>query len=187
MGRREGIYHLWICKLSQAHCCAAQYLIKDNSEYCVLLLRLIGVQLMQLPESLSVADPGWSRIRNFHPRSRIKVQKDSRIRIHIKEFKYFNPKNKIDSKLSEIWSKMFIPDLDLNFFPILDPGPRGQKGTGSWIRNTGMSMSQISAFPKYLRQFRTKSSKNSFKKLFPFSWFCLSAYLSSLSLLRLCL
>jgi hypothetical protein len=26
---------------------------------------------------------------------------------------------------------MFIPDPDLDFFPIPDPGSRGQKGTGS--------------------------------------------------------
>jgi hypothetical protein len=41
---------------------------------------------------------------------------------------------KIDSKLSEIWSGMFIPDPDLDFLPIPDPGSRGQKGTGSRIR-----------------------------------------------------
>ncbi len=34
---------------------------------------------------------------------------------------------------------MFIQDTDLDFLPILDPGSRGQKGTGSGvpIRNTG--------------------------------------------------
>jgi hypothetical protein len=36
---------------------------------------------------------------------------------------------------------MFIPDPDLDFLPIPDPGSRGQKGTGFWIldpdRNTG--------------------------------------------------
>jgi magnesium-transporting ATPase (P-type) len=34
---------------------------------------------------------------------------------------------------------MFIPDPDLDFLSIPDPGSRGQKGTGSWIRirNTG--------------------------------------------------
>ncbi len=46
----------------------------------------------------------------------------SRIRIfpwiRIKEFKYFNP------------------DPDPDFLPIPDPGSRGQKGTGSRIRNT---------------------------------------------------
>jgi hypothetical protein len=29
---------------------------------------------------------------------------------------------------------MFIPDPDLNFLPIPDPGSRGQTGTGSWTR-----------------------------------------------------
>jgi hypothetical protein len=43
----------------------------------------------------------------------IQGQKDSksRIRIHIKEFRCFQPK-KIVSKLSEIWSTIFIPDPD---------------------------------------------------------------------------
>ncbi len=57
----------------------------------------------------SAADSGClSRIRIFfYPGSRI----------HIKEIKYFNPK--IVSKLSEIWSWLFIPDPD--FLPITDP------------------------------------------------------------------
>ncbi len=68
----------------------------------------------------SVADPKClSRIRNFfHPGSR----KDSQTQ-------------KIVSKLSEIWSGMFILILDLDFLPIPNPGSRGQKkGTGSRIR-----------------------------------------------------
>ncbi len=36
------------------------------------------------------------------------------------------------TKLSELWSGVFIPDPDLDFVP--DPGSRGQKGTGSLIR-----------------------------------------------------
>ncbi len=68
-----------------------------------------------------------SRIRIFsHSGSQIQGQKDSRIRIRIKEFKYFNPK--IVSKLSEIW---FVPDPELYFLPI--PYPGRKKGTGSWI------------------------------------------------------
>jgi hypothetical protein len=31
---------------------------------------------------------------------------------------------------------LFIPDPDPDFLPIPDPGSRGQKGTGSGIRNT---------------------------------------------------
>jgi hypothetical protein len=86
----------------------------------------------------SVTDPGYfSRIRIFPFRIRIFSS-----RIHIKENKY----SKIVSKLSEIWSGLFIPDPDPDFLPIPDPGPgvkkasvprsRGQKGTGSRIRNT---------------------------------------------------
>jgi hypothetical protein len=63
-----------------------------------------------------VPDPG----SEFFP-SRIQGQTDSRIRIRIKEFKYLT--QKIVFKLSEIWSKMFIPDPD--------PKSRGQKGTES--------------------------------------------------------
>jgi hypothetical protein len=44
---------------------------------------------------------------------------------------------KMVSKLSEIRSGLFIPDPDPDFLPIPDPGYRGQKGTGSRIRNTG--------------------------------------------------
>ncbi len=38
---------------------------------------------------------------------------------------------KIVSKLSEIWSKMFIPDPDLDFLPIPDPGPGVKKAPDS--------------------------------------------------------
>ncbi len=38
------------------------------------------------------------------------------------------------SKLSEIWSGLFIPDPDPDLLPIPDPGSRGQKDTGSGIR-----------------------------------------------------
>jgi hypothetical protein len=38
------------------------------------------------------------------------------------------------SKLSEIWSGVFIPDLDPDFLPIPDPGSRVQKGTVSRIQ-----------------------------------------------------
>jgi hypothetical protein len=75
----------------------------------------------------SVADPNF-----FHPRSRVKkipeprVKKITGIRIRIctKKFTYFN--TKIVSKLLEILSGMFIPDMNLDFLP----GFRGQKGTG---------------------------------------------------------
>jgi hypothetical protein len=44
----------------------------------------------------------------------------SRIRIRIKDLNILTPK--IVFKLSEIWSKMFIPDLD--FLPIPNPDPQ---------------------------------------------------------------
>ncbi len=55
--------------------------------------------------------------RNFS----IQGQKDSgcQIRIRIKNLRIFN--TKIVSKLSEIWSVMFIPEPDLDFLPIPDP------------------------------------------------------------------
>ncbi len=82
--------------------------------------------------TFSVADPEClSRIPEltfFHPGSRI----------CIKEFKYFNPK-KLFISSRKYDSVLFIPDPDLDFLPISDPGSRGQKGTGSRIRicNTG--------------------------------------------------
>jgi len=60
-----------------------------------------------------------------------------RSRIHIKEFMYFNPKT-IFLGLSEIWSGLFIPDLDPDFFT--HPGFRVQKGTGSRIRIRNMGI-----------------------------------------------
>jgi hypothetical protein len=79
----------------------------------------------------------------FHPVSRIQGQKDSgsRIQIRIKEFQYFLPKQlfissqKYDPGCS---SRIRIPDPDLDFTPILDPGSSSQKGTGSRIRNTSL-------------------------------------------------
>ncbi len=59
------------------------------------------------------------RIRDFYTGSQYFP---SRIRIRIKGFKYFN--QKIVSKLSEIWSKMFIPDPVLDFLPIPNPDPQ---------------------------------------------------------------
>jgi hypothetical protein len=53
------------------------------------------------------------------------------IRIHIKELFLTQ---KIVFKLSEVCSGMLIPDPDLDFLPIPNPGSRGQKGTGSRIR-----------------------------------------------------
>jgi hypothetical protein len=74
-----------------------------------------------------------------HPGSRIQGQKNLWSRIRIKEFKYFNPK--IVSKLSKIWSGMIIPDPDLDFIPIPDPGSRGSKRHRIPDLNTGSGSS----------------------------------------------
>jgi hypothetical protein len=79
---------------------------------------------------------------NFFP-SRIQGQRDSRIRIRIriKEFRYFSPKNR--SKVSEIRSRMLIPGPDpgsgirilIFYLPIRIPDPVVKKspdpGSGS--------------------------------------------------------
>ncbi len=71
--------------------------------------------------------------------SRIPGQKDSRIRIRIKELKYFNTKEFLSSRK---WYDPGWYDLDFLPFRIPDPGvkkapdpeSRGQKSTGSRIR-----------------------------------------------------
>jgi hypothetical protein len=71
--------------------------------------------------AVSVADPGflsWILDPNTYFPSRI------RIFIRIQEFQYFNPK-KCFFKLSEIWSGLFIPDPDPEFFT--HPGSRIKK------------------------------------------------------------
>jgi hypothetical protein len=86
------------------------------------------------------------RIRDVYPESRSKFfpsriqgQKDSRIRIRIKE-------------LSIVSNGMFISDPDLDFLPFPDPGSRGQKGTvsrpgsGSATLISSVSFSQIFIF-----------------------------------------
>jgi hypothetical protein len=76
----------------------------------------------------SVADPGClSRIPDptfFHPGSASK-------NLSILTKKWFLSSRKYDPG----WSSL-IPDSDADFLPIPDPGSRGQKGTGSRIRNT---------------------------------------------------
>jgi hypothetical protein len=71
------------------------------------------------------------RIRDVYPGSRIRIfpariqgHKGSGSRIRIKELKYFLTQ-KIVSKLSEILSG--IPDLDLDFLQIQNPGSRVKK------------------------------------------------------------
>jgi hypothetical protein len=48
---------------------------------------------------------------------------------------------KIVTKLSKIW--VWDPGSEIRNKPIPDPGSRGQKGTGSWIRNTALNQRLI--------------------------------------------
>ncbi len=86
--------------------------------------------------SSAIPDPGSKRSGIPDPGS-----KRSRIRIRIKEFKYFESKTFL-LKLSEIWSGMIIPAPD--FFPIPDPGVKKHRILDSErIRNTTLSVSNF--------------------------------------------
>ncbi len=98
--------------------------------------------------SIFVASEKWYvvkyavlRIPDVYSRSRIQIFSipDQEFfypgsRICIKEFSSILTQ-KMVSKLSEIWSGLFIPDPDPDFLPILDAGSKGQKapdpGSGS--------------------------------------------------------
>jgi hypothetical protein len=56
----------------------------------------------------------------------------SRIRIRIKEFKYFNSKN--PNKFPKIRFGMFIPDPGSELFPIPDPGLK-QTGSAALVQS----------------------------------------------------
>ncbi len=77
------------------------------------------------------------RIRDVYPRSRIRIFS---IPVPVSASKNLGIlTQKMVSRLSKLWSGLFIPDPDSDFLPIPDPGSRGQKGTGSRIRNTAVS------------------------------------------------
>ena len=72
------------------------------------------------------------RIRDVYPESeffpsRIQVKKIPGSRSASASKNLCILTQKIVSKLSEIWSKIFIPDTDLYFFSIPDPGSKGQQ------------------------------------------------------------
>jgi hypothetical protein len=68
---------------------------------------------------IGVANPGPDP-NFFHPGSRIRIR----------QFKYFF-NQKIISNLSETWSGGSIPDHDLGFLPIPDPGVKNAPDLGS--------------------------------------------------------
>jgi hypothetical protein len=78
--------------------------------------------------------PG-SRILNFLSRiPDLKKIPDPEAGSSSKNLSTFNPKNcflALGNMIRDV-----IPDPDLDFLSIKDPGSRGQKGTGSRIRNT---------------------------------------------------
>ncbi len=104
----------------------------DQTQFFLLLLCIrqsnihIASEVRQRLSTITIQqccglDPNFS-----HPGSEFlpsRIRDTGRIRI--KEFKYFN--QKMVSKLSEIWSRLFIPYPDPDFLPILDPGFKGQK------------------------------------------------------------
>ncbi len=113
--------------------------IEPSTFRILFIIFLWGV----LRTEMFIPDPWFQFVLSV---SQIQGQKDSgsRILLRIKEFKYLT--QNIFFQLSEIWSWLFIPDPDLDFLPIQDPGSRDQKGTGSpiRIRNTGFSESLTS-------------------------------------------
>jgi hypothetical protein len=125
LSNRKTAFNLWTKECRTAHWCGRSLL---NSTACYLLYLASTVWSGTRGRgAFSVADPEClSRIRIFP--SRIPGQKDSgsRIRIHIKDLSIFNPK--IVSKLLAIWSKIFIPDPDLEFLPIPEPGVKKAPG-----------------------------------------------------------
>ncbi len=104
---------------------------------CFWTLHIRENKLATIYVGPSVVDRGClSRIRIFP--SRIQGRKDPGSASASKNLSIFNPKKTV-SKLSEKWSGMVIPDLDI--FP--HPGLRGQKSTGSQIRNNGLTLDCI--------------------------------------------
>jgi hypothetical protein len=113
-------------------------MVPTLGNYCMKLKPASLDSLLTLQGSVS--DPGFNPgSKFFHPGSRI----------HIKEFKYFNPKI-IVSKLWEILSGLFIPDPDSGSrsrlfthpgirWPFTDrPSHRWDTGRGRWCCGSGM-------------------------------------------------
>ncbi len=66
---------------------------------------------------------------------------------------------KIVTKLSEIWSGLFIPDPDPDFLPIPNPRSRGKKATGTRIRNTAWKASWEQKADRLSDRFKKKFMK----------------------------
>ncbi len=120
--RRHHTYSLWI-----EHIDLYEILKPSLNQSC-------GSGMFIPDPNFSIPDPG-SRVKNISDPGSGSASKNLSIFLT----------QKIVSKLSEIWSRMFSPDPDLHFLPIPDPGSRGQKGTGSRIRirTTALNMHWI--------------------------------------------
>ncbi len=89
-----------------------------------MLYWYLGTYCQCCGSRMFIPDPNF-----FHPGSRTRI----------KEFKYFSPQN-IVSKLSEIWSRLFIPDPDPDFLPISDPGATKAPDPGSGSATLPMAL-----------------------------------------------
>ncbi len=92
---------------------------------------------------LKISNGNWSysglRIRIFPSRIQDHKIPDPGSGSASKNLSIFNPKMSLSSRKYDLGCSSQIPDPDLDFLPIPDPGSRGQKGTGfrTRIRNTG--------------------------------------------------
>ncbi len=128
------------------------------------MLRIRDSSCIWISLSFTKLSEAVMQIRNVYPGSeffpsQIPGQKDPRIRIRIriKEFKYFNPKLFLSSRKYDpgCSSRIRITDPDFDFLPVLDPGSRGLKGTGSRIRNTAWKNDQSRKYdPRCLSRIR---------------------------------
>ncbi len=90
------------------------------------------------------------------------------------------------SKLSKIWSRMFILDPDLWFLPIPDPRSRGSKSTRSWIWIRNIALLSIVIFgsginiPDFFGQ-KGNDLLWQKKSLYQFKTFCFDLYVFVLS------
>jgi hypothetical protein len=138
-GQRKGLTRRRLLVRGRHHIPAKKIVVYTGKLLFCLYVCTVELPLAKLREGeyqSSVADPGClSRIpdRNFSIRDPILFHPGSRIRI--KNLSILTQKNFLSSRKYDpgYSSRVRI----LIFLPIPDNGSRGQKGTGSRIRNTG--------------------------------------------------
>jgi hypothetical protein len=110
----------------------------------VIFQAALRTHIRLAPFSGSVADPGClSRIPDptfFHPGSELSPSRIPDPGSASKNLSILTPKKPkkgfLSSRKYDPGCSSRIPDPDADLLPIPDPGSRGQKGTGSRIRNT---------------------------------------------------